>query len=155
MAPIITGTNIAVVILNHEYSRVGLFAGKNVYGGQAVELLATVRLKFHPVMDGRLKNSEGVVIGNLVGYDLKKFKLGHAYRQGKFAILHGTGIDNTWTVLDRLTKLKMIVPADRSWLAVNLDGEVIKFQGFMGLRNKCLEHPDMFSKLVQVYRGTL
>lgn len=155
MAGVVTNTNCGVVLLNHEYSRIGPFAGKSVYGGQAVELLATIRLKLHRVMDGRIKDSKGVVLGNEIGYDLKKFKLGHADRQGRFAILHGVGIDNTWTVFDRLSKLKLIVPAGQGWSVVNLDGEVIKFQGFLGLRNKSLENPELFSKLVQIYRGTL
>ena len=154
---LVSNSNVGIVLLNHEYTSIS-FGGpvkpKKVYGGEAIELLATVRLKLHPVQNGWLKDRKGVILGRVVGFDLRKFKLGPAHTEGRYAILSSVGIDNVWTVYDRLSACNYIQTAG-SWSALNLGGdEVLKFQGFLGLRDKCLENPELFGRLVAAYRGT-
>lgn len=158
IAGVLSGTNSALVVLNHEYTQISFGGGpsspKSVYGGSAVELLSTVRIRLHPVKDAWIKDSQGVVLGKRVGFSIKKFKLGAAYSEGEFALLSSVGIDNVWSIFDRLVKRQLIV-TNGPWSAINLDGEEIKFQGYLSLRNKCLEHPELFAKLVAAYRSTL
>lgn len=159
IAGVLSGTNSALVVLNHEYTQIsfGGFGGgapKSVYGGNAVELLSTARIRLHPLKDSWIKDSQGVVLGKRVGFSIKKYKLGAAYSEGEFALLSSVGIDNVWSILDRLAK-KQLVVTNGPWSAINLDGEEIKFQGYLSLRNKCLEHPELFPKLVAAYRSTL
>ncbi len=158
IAGVLSGTNSAMVVLNHEYQQIG-FGGPHkpnaAYGGNAVELLATVRFRLHRVKEAFIKDSAGgVIIGRKVGYDLQKFKMGHAFKAGEFVILHSVGIDNVWTILERL-KAHKLVDSNGSWSAINVDGDQINFQGYVSLRNKCLEHPELFPKLEAAYRSTL
>jgi len=155
ISALLAGSNIAFVILNHEYEAIsfmGAVKPKKAYGGEAIALLALVRLRMHRVMDGWLKRGDGVRLGRKVGIDLVKFKRGHAFRECQVPILTGEGIDNTWSIWERLTAKGIIAVGGNNWGAINIDGEVIKFQGPWGLRDKCYEHPDLLGKLVQVYR---
>lgn len=154
IASVIVGTNISLIVLNHEYKVISFGAGvksSKTYGGDALPLLSAVRLKLHPVKDGWVKRSvDGAVLGRKVGYEVVKFKLGDAYKRGEFALLNGRGIDNVWTLWDTLVR-GGVITVGGSWGAVNIDDEVTKFQGWMGLRAKCQESPEFFGKLINVY----
>ncbi len=153
VAPLLPGSNVTLIVLNHEYKAItfggGVTANKT-YGGQGFELLSTARIKLHPVKDGWLKGPGGVVVGRTTGFDLQKWKLGNAYIGGSYSVLSSYGIDNAVTLWDTLTRAK-IIEVKGSWGGVNVDGEVVKFQGWWGLREKCMENPELFSKLVEIY----
>lgn len=145
-------TKVAVVVANHEYVNFNVGGGKSkkeTYGGEAVRHLATLRAKLFPL--GWIKKGDSVV-GRRVGISLEKNRLGVPFVKGEVGLISGIGIDNTWTLYETLKEAKIIVTSG-SWGAINLDGEVINFQGWSGLSQKCKEDPKLFEKLVSVYNN--
>lgn len=154
LAPILTRSNVALVVLNHEYANISFGAGvtsKRTYGGDGIRSFASVRLKLHSVKQGWIE-SGGRTIGRRVGFELTKFKLGDPFGTGQFALLSGSGIDNTdelWNFL----QTKGIIEVKGSWGGVNVDGEVTKFQGRDAFRQTCTSNLAFFQKLVRIYRS--
>lgn len=149
----IGNTNVALVVLNHEYQKVqaqGGFVGKRKesYGGEAIRHAATIRIELYPC--GWVKTSDGVVLGRQVGVKVVKNRLGAAWGEGKVAVLSSRGIDNAWSVFERL-KSQKIITSSGSWAAINLDGEVYRWQGFNGLTQLVADKPELWPKLVELY----
>lgn len=146
-------TNVAIVIANHQYESFGKggpfkqVTKKETYGGSAVRHLASIRLSLYNV---GYVNYKGIHIGREVGAFLEKNRLGNPYGKTSFALFSGIGIDNVWTIYETLKSAKIIV-VEGAWGAINLDGEIIKFQGWNGLADKCNENPTLFHKLLSVY----
>lgn len=145
-------TKIAVIFLNHEYEKInsmgrGTGPKRETYGGEAIRLCASVRLQLWT--DAGLKITDGSFIGREVGAKLVKNRLGSP-GETRFAMVHGVGIDNVWAIYDGLVRVG-IIAVSGSWAAINIEGEVIKFQGWLGLGAKCKERPDLFQKLVAIY----
>jgi recombination protein RecA len=147
-------TKVAIVIANHQYesfgkgkSGFGQATQKMTYGGSAVRHLASIRINLFNL--GYI-NYKGEHIGRQIGAFLDKNRLGNPYKKIDFALISGIGIDNTWSIYETLKNAKIIV-VDNSWSAINIDGEVIKFQGWNGLADKCKENPLLFNKLLSVY----
>lgn len=153
-------TKIAVVICNHEYQKIqkgNKFGGfqqpkKETYGGGAVRHLATIRVQLHHVSGGWIKRADGTILGRRVGAYLIKNRLGNPFTAGEVALLSGVGIDNTWSLYERL-KAAGIIVVSGGWSAVNLDGEEIKFHGWSGLADKCQVDETLFPRLVSVYQS--
>lgn len=148
-------TNISLVIANHEYlhfSMGGGFGGskKETYGGEAVRHLATLRAQLYPV--GWVKRADGQIVGREIGVKLVKNRLGNPWGEARIALISGIGIDNTWSVFNKL-KEAGIITVSGSWAAINLDGELIKFQGWLGLTEKCKDDDTLFPRLVSIYKG--
>lgn len=157
VTPALANTNIALVILNHEYEKIGMggFVGKKkeTYGGEAVRMAASIRVELHPTKGQWLPGPDGVIIGRKVGVKLVKTKLGGSTMSTcEIALMHGKGIDSQWTVHEGLKKLG-IIQTSGSWSAINLDGEILKFQGLAGLNRLCVEDPTLEGRLIKVYQG--
>lgn len=159
VTPALANTNIALIILNHEYEKIqksgGWGAGKKreTYGGEAVRMAASIRLELHPTQGQWLPGKNGVVIGRKVGVKLVKTKLGGSTMGAcEVALMHGEGISNSWTLFD-VFKREGIIQTKDSWSAINLDGEVLKFQGFNGLRKLFDEDPTLEERMVKVFEG--
>jgi recombination protein RecA len=153
LPPKLGNTNIALMIANHEYEKLNLGSGgggkkKETYGGKAVQHLSTIRVQFYN--GGWIKGRGGEVIGRKVGANLVKNRLGNPFGSTEFAMISGIGIDNVWTLYESLKQAGVIVVSG-SWSALNLDGEVLKFQGWLGLAEKCKEDDTLFPRLVSVY----
>jgi recombination protein RecA len=149
-------TKIAVVIANHEYEKIDLGAGRGAgpkretYGGAAIRHLASIRLQlFH---GGWVKRSDGEILGREVGVKLTKNRLGAPWGEARIALLPGVGVDNIWSIF-HILRHAGIIQLKESWAAINLDGQILKFQGWSGLASKCAEDPTLFSRLVAVVRG--
>lgn len=156
VTPALANTNIGLVILNHEYEKIntGPWAGKKreTYGGEAVRMAASIRMELHSVGNW-LKQSDGVVIGREIGVKLVKTKLGGSTMAAcRLALVHGEGVSTTWTLFEAF-KREGIIQTSGSWAAINLDGQVLNFQGFNGLTKLCAEDPTLEERLVKVYRG--
>jgi hypothetical protein len=91
-----------------------------------------------------------VILGREVGVKVIKNRLGSPWTETSVALLSGRGVDNAWSVFENL-KRQGIIAVSGSWAAINLDGEVYKFQGWSGLAEKCQEHPDLWPKMVALY----
>jgi recombination protein RecA len=155
LIPALGGTNIAFVVINHTYEKInmmGVGKKRETYGGEAVRLAASIRMEMHHVMNGRLKDSQGVVLGHKVGARLVKNRLGNPNVECEFAIIPGKGIDNTWTLFDDLKGAGLITTSG-SWGSFNLEGDIQKFQGFNGFTRIMVDHPETFQKLVAVHQG--
>lgn len=152
-------TNIALVILNHEYQKIqtgpSAFAGpkKETYGGEALRLAASIRIQLYSAGE-QVKRADGVVLGKMVTAKLVKNRLGPSPIEADLAMLNSSGVNNVIEVYERLRK-KGIIQVSGSWAGLNLDGVVHKFQGWSGLNEKCLEDPTLFAKLVSVYQGAV
>lgn len=150
-------TKIALVVCNHEYENIqmGFLANKvgkkrETYGGEAIRHLSTIRLQLFPA--GWIKRADGAIIGREVGAKLVKNRLGYPWGEARVALLSGIGIDNVWSVYQRLAAAKLVSVAG-GWAAINLDGTVMKFQGWTGLASKCAEDATLFPRLVSVYQS--
>ena len=148
-------TRIAVVVCNHEYEKIGMAgqgAGpkRETYGGGAIRHLASIRLQLFAA--GWVKRSDGEIIGREVGCKLVKNRLGAPWGEARIALIPGVGVDNIFAIFNTL-RIAGIIQVSGSWAAINLDGEIIKFQGWSGLSAKCAEDATLFPRLVSVFRG--
>ena len=151
----IAGSKVAVVICNHEYEQImkqGFGKKRETYGGEAIRLAATYRIELFNM--GAIKRGDGSVLGNQVGARLVKNRLGKPWGQTTFALIPGIGVDNTWDLYEGLRD-RGIITISGGWAGVNLDGTVLKFQGWPGLQAKCVEDPTLFPRLLAVYEGLL
>lgn len=78
VTPALSNTNIALVILNHEYEKInmgGFGKKRETYGGEAVRMAASIRMELHATKGQWLPDANGVIIGRKVGVKLVKSKL--------------------------------------------------------------------------------
>lgn len=149
-------TNVGLVVCNHEYQNIKI--GKKVgraresYGGDAIRHLASIRLSLWPAGEW-VKRADGEILGRVIGAKLIKNRLGNPWGEAKVALLSGAGINNVWSIFEKL-KRSGIIATSGSWAAINLDGEDIKFQGWNGLTQKCMEDETLFPRLVSIYQAT-
>lgn len=150
------GRKIALVVLNHEYDMIGSFGGfgghkpKETYGGSGVRHLATNRVQLRRGYVN-IKKADGTYLGQEVTAKLTKNRLGDSFVEARLPILSGVGVENVYTVFEDLKDAKVIVSSG-GWAAINLDGEVINFQGWSGLKTKCAETPGLWDRLVSVWK---
>ena len=78
--------------------------------------------------------------------------MGTPWGTGEFLLVPGQGIDNLFSIYDKLVKAEL-VEIKGSWSAINIDGEVLKFQGWRGLSEKCAENSDLYGKLISIYKS--
>lgn len=151
----IGGSRVALVVLNHTYEAIGkhtMGAGtkRETYGGEALRLATSMRLELYNA--GPVKRGSGVVVGREIGAKLIKNRFGPP-DECRIAILHGLGIDNTWTLFHSLQEAKMIVTSGNWSQLTAADGEQLKFQGWTGLRRLVGERPELFGQLVAAYQA--
>lgn len=147
-------TNVAVVVCNHEYETFGMGKFKSAprretYGGSAVRHLASLRVKLYHV--GMVQDSQGITIGRKIGIYIEKNRLGNPWGKGEVLLIPGKGIDNIWSIYSKLAEAKLL-EIRGSWSAINIDGEILSFQGWPGLLRKCEEDKDLFDKLKLIYK---
>ena len=151
----IGSTNVGIVIANHEYQRIqmGNRAGtkRESYGGDAIRHLASIRLSLFYAGEW-VKRADGEILGRVVKATLVKNRLGNPWGEARVAILSGAGVNNTWSVVEKLRSAKLLA-VNGSWSTINLDGEEIKFQGWSGLQAKCEEDATLWPRLVSVYQA--
>lgn len=151
------GTNIALVILNHEYTTFGgqSFGGvkkKETYGGDGVKIASSIRMQLYGSSDPYVKLSTGQIIGREVVAKLVKNRFGLSPVETKIQFVEGAGINNVIPLYEDLKEKKIIV-VEGSWGALNLNGQIYKFQGWRGLQELCATTPDLFGQLVTLYRS--
>lgn len=155
LAPRLGGTHICFVIANHEYEMINTTPGRfgkrrETYGGSGVRHAGSVRIQLHS--NGTLiKRSDGRVLGREVVARSVKNRLGETHIEAVVPIITGAGVDNTYTLYQDLKKAGVLV-VNGSWAQINLDGEILSFQGWMGLRAKCSEDGALFDRLCSVWR---
>lgn len=158
VVPELAGTNILLVVLNHEYDVVNMGGGgfgfgkkRETYGGGGQRLASAIRLKLFP--KGDLKNSAGQIIGRQVGVEAKKDKIFGSYRDSAdMCIIPHYGFVPEWSLYQEFVKAG-VIKTSGSWAALNMDGDELKFQGWLGLHQKTKEDPTLLPRLIKVYRS--
>ena len=154
VAPKLAGTKIGWVFLNHEYDNIEMRGGfgpkRKAYGGNAPKHMASLRIQLYS-NGTAIKRSDGWVMGREVEAKLTKSRHGNAMMTAVVPMVSGTGAENLYTVW-RYFSRRGVMTQSGSWYCLNLDGELIKFQGWSGLRAKCLEVPDLEERLYSLYR---
>ena len=155
LSPRLGGSKIALVILNHEYEMInsgfgGFGKKRETYGGSAVRHAGSIRIQLYN-SGTQIKRSDGWVMGRVIVAKPVKNRLGDSNIEAHVPIISGVGVENTYTLFEEFKRLKVCVTSG-SWSAINLDGQVINFQGWSGLKEKCTEDPTLFDRLVSVWR---
>jgi len=155
LAPRLAGSKIALIILNHEYEMINTFGGfgkkRETYGGSGIRHAGSLRLQLYN-SGTQIKRADGFVMGRVIVAKPVKNRLGMSNLEAHVPIISGVGVENVYTVFEELRSLKVCVTSG-SWSAINLDGQIINFQGWTGLKAKCAEDATLFDRLVSVWRG--
>lgn len=163
----IGNSQVAVVIANHEYENIqthGRMGKKReTYGGDAIRHLASLRVQLYS--GGDYVKSGPNIVGREVVAKLVKNRLGNPWGEARFALLAGRGISNVWTIYDCLSRAH-VIQVSGSWSVINLDGQVLSFQGWQGLERLVQEdiavraqvseseHAlSLFDRLVSIYEA--
>lgn len=153
VVPKLAGTNIAWVFLNHEYESIntgGYGPSKKSFGGNAPKHMASLRIQLYNA-GVSIKRSDGWVMGREVVAKIVKDRFGSSMREARLPMITGVGTENLYTIMKDLKNLKVITSSG-SWSAIDIDGLVVNFQGWNGLREKCDEHKDLEEKLTNLHR---
>lgn len=156
VVPELAGSNIMLVVLNHEYEIIntggfgfGFGKKRETFGGGGQRLASAIRIKLFP--KGFQKDSGGQYLTKQVGLEVVKDKIFGSFRFPlELCLIPGQGFVPEWPVYKELVARKVIATSG-SWAALDLDGEKLSFQGWLGLRRKCDEDPTLFPRLLKVY----
>jgi recombination protein RecA len=149
----IAQTNITLVFVNQLYDNIGGFGfdQRKEYGGRAIRYHASVRMRLNRM--GAIKTSRDEVIGMISQANVLKTKVsGMTGNKVKFGILHGRGIDNTWTLFNALKDEGYIGNSGPWWSMKIPDQGDLKWTGqHIGLAEKLQEDPKLYEHLCWVY----
>lgn len=150
----IAGTKITIILVNQLYTRIG-YQGwgdpRIEWGGSGIPYHASLRIRLKP--GEKIKSKDGTIIGSEVNAVIQKSKIsGVSGAKVSFALLHGIGIDNVWTIFNVFKDAGYIAVGGSWYTMVMPDGETIKWQGGpSGLLELCGSSPDLYEKLVTIY----
>jgi recombination protein RecA len=121
---------VAFVIVSQTYNKIGVPFGDPViaYGGKALPFYASLRLKFSR---GETLKDDGVPVGSITHATIKKNKFANnTGARLDFAIAHGNGIDNVYTLFEELSQQKFIKKSSKGWSTLTLpQGDEVRWQG--------------------------
>lgn len=146
---------VVLLIVNQLYTKIGVTFGDPdvAYGGGGLRYHSTLRIKL--TRGAQIKRGAGEIIGSTVHANIKKSKMSNATgRKVDFALLHGVGIDNMWSIHKRLTQ-EGYIQQNGSWQSMTLaEGETLKWQNnFEGLGRLCVEDAELFERLVGIFQS--
>ena len=158
LIPVIARTKICIVVVNHIYTKIGVTFGdpRVPYGGGGLRYHSTLRLLLSK--GAAIKQASGQIIGQVIHCKVLKSKMSDATgAKPDFALMHGIGVDNTWSIYNRLHQEGYIqVSPQGGWYTMSLEGEKpIRWQGgFEGLSRLCqaTESGTLFSRLLSLYQ---
>lgn len=151
----IAQSNITLVFVNQLYENIGGFGfgdQKKEYGGKGIRYHASVRLRLNRM--GAIKTSKDEVVGSVSQAKVMKSKVsGRTGAKVSFGILHGRGIDNTWTLFNALKDEGYITSAGAWYKMVLPDNQgELKWTGqHWGLAEKLAEDSQLYAHLCAVY----
>jgi recombination protein RecA len=147
-------TKIVLISVNQLYSRIGVTFGSpyTESGGKGMAYHASLRLRLSK--KGTIKDRSGAIAGQITEVKVNTTKIsGKTGAEVDIGILHGRGIDNTYTLFETLKEHKFIVQKG-AWaeLIHPTTGEVIKFQGqHWGMADLFGKDDKLYPQLVEVY----
>ena len=150
-------TDIALVVVNHLYTKIGhTFGDPRVeYGGNAFPMHASLRLRFST--SSLLKSEARGVYGAKVRVEVKKSKVSPTTAHSDyFAVLHGRGINNAWSVHEHLKSAKYIGGGQGGWHELRAEGfEPLRWRAgedaFLHFETAVNEYPELWGNLVSLY----
>lgn len=150
----IAQSDVAVVLVNQHYQKIGHVFGDPfvTYGGAGIRYHATLRIRLE--RGQRIKRADGTIIGFEARARILKSKLSGGRNKAEFAVIHGIGIDNVYSIHERFQK-EGFIRAGGGWNTMILEGmeEPLRWQrGHEGLVDLCAPDPALFERLVSVYQ---
>lgn len=142
-------TNTLFMFINQLRMKIGVMFGspETTTGGNALKFYASVRLDVRRI--GQIKKGEEVV-GGETKVKVVKNKLAPPFREAKFDLLYGIGINKAGELLDFAVDQKLV---DKSGAWYSCNGQKIG----QGRDNACVylnEHPELFEELETKVRAT-
>jgi len=143
---VVAKSNTLLIFTNQMRDKIGVMFGspETTTGGNALKYYASVRLdvrrsvtKENSVMDGETK------IGNQVTVKVIKNKVAPPFRQAKFDILYGEGIDTAGEILDMAIEADVISKSG-AWFSYN--GSNVA-QGREAARNLLIDNEGMIEEV--------
>jgi recombination protein RecA len=122
------------------------------YGGLALRFASTLRIEL--VRTEAIKLGDGTFAGIEVLSKFNKNNVGVPWRNERFAIMWGNGIDDVVPLFWKLTEYKYITVGGGWHTFATTDGHDIRFQNsFIGFGQKLHEDPKLFATAVQIYNA--
>lgn len=99
ITPVLNSTNCTIIFTNQIRMKIGVMFGspETTTGGNALKFYASQRLDIRRI--GAIKKGEDI-IGNETRVKVIKNKVSSPFKEAKFRIMYGTGIDSTGEILD-------------------------------------------------------
>lgn len=141
-----TGNNI-VVIIKHIISNTSGFGSPHMEdGGVKVKYQADIQLR--TVTAPKTWKEQESVVGQIIEWDVLKYALPLHNNIRKFEtyIRYGVGVDDIQECME-LAQDFGIIDVSGTWLALDYNGEKIKYQGGAKFRAHLEEHPDVIKYL--------
>jgi len=137
--------NCLVIFISQFREKIGVMFGspETTNGGNALKFYSHMRIEFRKsVLREKTAKGEdkGEAYGNETRCKIIKNKLAVPFKEAKFNINYGTGIDTAKEVLDLAIDLGIIKMAG-SWLSWMQNGEEVKVQGEDNVYNLLLDNP--------------
>lgn len=153
IAPKLIGTNIALIVINHVYDRIGI-PGTEQYGGKGLKYAKAVALTLKN--KGKLTVSDEEV-GNTVEVAVSKIKLSDASgRRLEVGLIKNQGFDDYYSAHE-LLKGSYIQESGSGRFKI-MDEELGEFKytkQFLGLRKLCEENEALKTKVMIKYKEAL
>jgi recombination protein RecA len=144
-----------LLLVNQTYEKIGMFGfgpKHTTYGGGAIRYHATMRLEL--TRFGHLKHTDGTILGIEGIAKLIKNSLG-AQGEARYAIAHGRGTDNAWSIVEKLKEAKYISvrPGGNYVFAAEGLPPVTWRGGFAVLSGMMTADPALAAQLVAIYKA--
>jgi recombination protein RecA len=138
----ISRSKTCVIFTNQLRSKIGIMFGnpETTTGGNALKFYASVRLDIRRIAAIKEGND---VIGNRTKVKVVKSKVAPPFKEVEFDILYNEGISKAGDVID-LGVNNGIIKKGGAWFTYGED----RFQGREQLRQKLMELPDLYEKLL-------
>lgn len=144
-----------LLVTNQQYEKIGVFSPtpgvkRSTYGGGGIRYHASIRMEL--IRTGTLKASNGTPVGIEVLCKIIKNQMG-APADCAFAVEWGKGVNNAWSVLERL-KDHRYVTSGGGWSTFSAQGHPqFRWQGgWQGLSQAFAENPELWNLMAGIYR---
>lgn len=119
--PLAGRTNTLLMVINQLRDTIGSYGhGPTTTGGKSIPFYATGRIKVAggSAKASRIENSDGLVIGHRVEFEVVKNKLAAPFRSAEVDLIYGEGYDTYGEILDLSVDMGLIDKAG-AWYSYN------------------------------------
>lgn len=151
----LVGTHISLIIINHTYQAIGPISYSKSYGGDALGYAKQLGLSL-TATTALDPNDKG--LGKNVKLKINKNKTANtSYKEIQLALVKDAGFDNYFTAFQVLSKTGVIQTTSngRTTLTDEVKGEIKFTKKFKGLKEACLEDPELNERVMEKYRANV